>query len=110
MRRVLIFLLPIIFISSCSVAQKGMYSSKSKKAIKAYESARTCFNTIDPITGKAGLECAEQYVLKALHKDTSFTEAYSLASNIYVEKGDIEKAIYYKEKMNKNKKKVYPQI
>ena len=102
MKQLLIFLCGVVLFSSCSVAQKGMtYSSNSKKAIKAYESARTCFNTIDPYTGKPGLECAESYVLKALGKDSTFTEAYSLASNVYVEIGNIEKAIFYKEKMIK---------
>lgn len=101
MKQSLIFLCCIVLFCSCSVAQKGMYSTKSKKAIKAYESAKTCFNNIDPVTGKPGLECAESYILKALSKDSLFTEAYALASNICVEKGDIEKAIQYKEKMMK---------
>ena len=99
MKQFLIFLSYVLLFTSCSVAQKGMYSSKSKKAIKAYESAKTCFNNIDPLTGKPALECAESYIIKSLTKDSLFTEAYSLASNIYVEKGDIEKAIFYKKKM-----------
>ncbi len=101
MKYFLIFLYSVILLSSCSVAQKG-YSSDSKKAIKAFETARTCFNTIDLQTGKPGLECAESYVMKALEKDSTFSEAYSLASNIYVEIGNIQKAIYYKEKMMMN--------
>ena len=97
-----IYFLLVLFsflMSSCSTAQKGMYSSKSKKAIKFYESARTCFNTVDPLTGSPALDCAEEFVLKALAKDSLFSEAYSLASNIKIEKGDVENAILYREKM-----------
>ena len=85
MRMHLILMIGFILLQSCSLAQRGMYSSKSKKAIKYYESARTCFNTIDPISGLPGLECALDYVLKAIRKDSNFTEAYSLASNIFIE-------------------------
>lgn len=106
MRIVIFSIITLLFMSSCGTAQKGMYSSKSKKAIKYYESARTCFNTIDPLTGLPGLECAQQYVLKAIAKDSNFTEAYSLASNIFIEKSEISKAIYYREKMIANSKRV----
>ncbi len=99
MRLHLILMIGFILLQSCSLAQRGMYSSKSKKAIKYYESARTCFNTIDPISGLPGLECALDYVLKAIRKDSNFTEAYSLASNIFIEKSDIQRAIFYREKM-----------
>ena len=99
MRIHLILMIGFILFQSCSLAQRGMYSSKSKKAIKYYESARTCFNTIDPISGLPGLECALDYVLKAIRKDSNFTEAYSLASNIFIEKSDIQRAIFYREKM-----------
>jgi len=75
------------------------YSTKNKKAIKFYESALTCFNTIDPKTGEPELECAENFVIKALAKDSIFSEALSLASNIYINKSDINTAIYYRKKM-----------
>ena len=99
MRLLFLLVLFSFMLTSCGSAQKGMYSSKSKKAIKFYESARTCFNALDPLTGIPALDCAEEYVLKALTKDSLFTEAYSLASNISIERGDIEKAILYREKM-----------
>ena len=88
-----------ILLSSCSVAQPGRYSSSSKKAIKSYEKGRACFNNISHITGKGDLACAEEELKKALDKDPQFTEAYSLLSNVYVEKGDLKKAVEYKEKM-----------
>jgi outer membrane protein OmpA-like peptidoglycan-associated protein len=89
----------LTLISSCSVAQPGRYSSSSKKAIKLYESGRSCFNEIDPKTGQRSLECAETELLKAIDKDPAFSEAYSLLSNVYVERGDLTKAISYKEQM-----------
>ncbi len=89
----------LLLISSCSVAQPGRYTSSSKKAIKLYEAGRACFNQIDHLTGKRALGCAESNLVKAIEKDPSFSEAYSLLSNVYVEKGDLEKAVLYKEKM-----------
>ncbi len=86
-------------ISSCSVAQPGRYSSSSKKAIKLYESGRACFNEMNPKTGQRSLDCAETELLKAIDKDPEFSEAYSLLSNVYVERGDLTKAIAYKEEM-----------
>ncbi len=106
MRLLMLLSLFSLLSASCGTAQKGLYSTKSKKAIKYYQAAKTCFNTIDPNTGSPGLACAEEYILKALDKDSLFTEAYSLASNVYIETGDIEKAIFYREKMIKNSKKV----
>ena len=88
-----------ILISSCSVAQPGRYTSGNKKAIKLYEEGRTCFNTMHPTTGVRSLACAESNLLKALDKDPTFSEAYSLLSNVYVEKGNLTKAIETKEKM-----------
>ena len=89
----------LTLISSCSVAQPGRYTSSSKKAIKLYELGRACFNNINPNTGRRSLGCAESNLLKALDKDVSFSEAYSMLSNVYVEKGDLIKAVATKEKM-----------
>ena len=84
---------------SCSVAQMGLYSSTNKKAIKYYEKAITAFNTINPTTGKSDLKEAEIFLKKAIAKDSSFHEAYSLYSNVSIEKGDIESGIYFRNKM-----------
>ncbi len=86
-------------ISSCSVAQPGRYSTSSKKAIKLYEAGRACFNEMNPTTGERSLGCAELNLKKALEKDPTFAEAYSLLSNVYVEKGDFKQAVAYKESM-----------
>ena len=98
LKYILIFLLFCQF-SSCTVAQTRLYSSTNKKAIKNYEKALMCFNTINPVSGKGDLKGAEQYLKKAIGKDSSFHEAYSLYSNVALEKGDIENGIYYRKKM-----------
>ncbi len=84
---------------SCSVAQTGIYSSSNKKAIKYYEKALTSFNTINPESGRGNLKEAEQFLKKAISKDSSFHEAYSLYSNVSLDKGDIESAIFFRNKM-----------
>lgn len=89
----------LTLISSCTVAQPGRYSSSSKKAIKLYEQGRACFNEMNPTTGQRSLGCAESNLMKAIEKDATFSEAYSLLSNVYVEKGDLVKAVSYKEQM-----------
>ena len=97
LKYILIFLLFCQF-SSCTVAQTRLYSSTNKKAIKNYEKALMCFNTINPVSGKGDLKGAEQYLKKAIGKDSSFHEAYSLYSNVALEKGDIENGIYYRKR------------
>jgi len=104
MKNQIIFLLISVLslVTSCSVAQYGgggRYSTSSKKAIKLYEAGRACFNNMDPRTGRRALGCAEDNLLKAIEKAPEFTEAYSLLSNVFVEKGDLKKAVEYKEKM-----------
>lgn len=99
MNKFIISTLLFFLITGCSSAQKAFYSSNDKKAIKAYEGALVCFNTIDPITGLPNVPCVESLLDKALKRDSTFVEAYSLASNMSVENGDIEKAIFYREKM-----------
>ena len=74
-------------------AQSAFYTSSSKKAIKLYEKALTCFNSIDSITGKGNLICAEDLLEKVFAKDSLFGEAYSLAAKICIERGDINQAI-----------------
>ena len=89
----------LLLLTSCTVGQSALYSTANKKAIKYYEKALKCFNTIDPVSGRADLEGAEQYLTKSLQKDTMFSEAYGLVSQVFIEKGDIHNAILNKEKM-----------
>lgn len=99
----LIFMIVMLTFTSCKViAQPGMsYSTDSKKAIKLYEAAMVCYRDISPVTGRRNLSCAEENAKKALGKDSSFTEAYSILSQISIEKGAFKAAIVYKEKMMK---------
>ena len=94
-----IFIVFLITIQCCFTAQKSFYDTKSKKAIKYYEKALTCFNTIDHVSGKADLIGAENFLKKSLLKDSLFGEAYALASKVSIEKGDILEAIHFKNKM-----------
>ena len=79
--------------------QSAFYSTENKKAIKFYEKAIVCFNNINPVNGKPDLIGAEELLLKSLQKDTLFWEAYSLLSNVKVEAGDLNNAIFYRKKM-----------
>ncbi len=93
----------VLGITSCSVAQPGGgYTTTSKKAIKLYETARGCFNEVDPYTGRRNLSCAESNAKNALEKAPEFVEAMTLLSNIYIEMGDLDKAIEYKQLMINN--------
>ena len=51
---------------------------------------------------------AEEYLLKSLLKDSTFSEAYLLLSQIKVDKGDINSAILCKEKMMEVNPKIPP--
>ena len=91
----------MLLITSCKLtAQPGMsYSTKNKKAIKLYEASRTCYGEVNAKTGRRSLSCAEENARKALEKDSSFTEAYAMLSQISIDKGEFKVAIMYKQKM-----------
>ena len=91
----------MLLITSCKLtAQPGMsYSTSNKKAIKLYEASRTCYGQVNAKTGRRSLSCAEENARKALEKDSSFTEAYAMLSQISIEKGEFKVAIMYKQKM-----------
>ncbi len=94
-----LFVFTFVMIS-CSVAQPGgRYGTSDKKAIKFYEAGRTCFGQVSPTTGLRNLACAEENLTKSLERDPAFVEAHMLMSNVYIEQGQIEKAITQKEKM-----------
>lgn len=98
MDRLLLFVISFFLLSSYS-SQSALYSSYNKKAIKLYEKAIACYQDISPLNGRGNLTGAEEYLLKSLDKDSTFSEAYILLSQVKVKMGDINSAIFYKEKM-----------
>lgn len=64
------------------------YSSGSKKAIKRFEEARTCFNA-------GNTACAEEGLLNAIKADDQFIEAYQMLAQLCYEQGRMEEAICY---------------
>jgi len=88
------------FLASCTVAQPGIYSTSSKKAIKLYEEANICYKDLDPQTGRRrSLNCAESNALKALEKDEQFIDALLLLSEVKIAQNDFLSAIAYKERV-----------
>jgi outer membrane protein OmpA-like peptidoglycan-associated protein/Tol biopolymer transport system component len=87
------------FLLGSFFCQSALYSSYNKKAIKLYEKAIACYQDISPLTGRGNLKGAEDYLLKSLAKDSTFSEAYILLSQVKVKMGDINSAIFFKEKM-----------
>ena len=78
-----------IILLALSPALMGQYySSGSKKAIKHFEEARTCYGSADPA-------CAEEFLLKAIRADDHFIEAYQLLAQLCYEQGRMEEAISY---------------
>ena len=98
MNRLLLVIVPFFLLNSYC-GQSALYSSYNKKAIKLYEKAIACYKDISPINGRGNLIGAEEYLLKSLLKDSTFSEAYILLSQVKVKRGDINSAIFYKEKM-----------
>ncbi len=62
------------------------YSSGSKKAIKRFEEARTCYE-------KRDLACAEESLLKTIKADDQFIEAYQMLAQLCFDQGREEEAI-----------------
>ena len=98
MNRILLFVISF-FLLNPFYSQSALYSSYNKKAIKLYEKAIECYQDISPFSGRGNLKGAEEYLLKSLAKDSTFSEAYILLSQVKVKMGDINSAIFYKEKM-----------
>ena len=98
MKRFLLLIISFFLLNFYS-GQSALYSTNSKKAIKLYEKAIACYNDISPLNGRGNLIGAEEYLIKSLSKDSTFSEAYFLLSQIKVQMGDINSAIFYKEKM-----------
>jgi len=83
--RTLFFITSLFLVSFCANSQYT-YSTKSKKAISAYEEALQSFNRKDYYT-------AVQLMKKAIKHDDEFTEAHIVLAEIYIENGDRKKAI-----------------
>lgn len=98
MNRLLLFVISF-FLLNPFYGQSALYSSYNKKAIKLYEKAIECYQDISPLSGRGNLKGAEEYLLKSLAKDSTFSEAYILLSQVKVKMGDFNSAIFYKEKM-----------
>ncbi len=98
MNRLLLVIISF-FLLNFYASQSALYSSYNKKAIKLYEKAIACYQDISPLNGRGNLKGAEEYLLKSLAKDSTFSEAYILLSQVKVKMGDINSAIFYKEKM-----------
>jgi flagellar motor protein MotB/tetratricopeptide (TPR) repeat protein len=79
-------LLLLLTLASHSLAQN--YSTSSKKAIKRFEEARSCFELMDDA-------CVEEALLKAIKADPGFVEAYQLMAQLKFDRGEKELAIDY---------------
>lgn len=64
------------------------YSSDSKKAIKRFEAARSCYDARD-------IACCEEALRKAIKADDQFIEAYQLMAQLCFDQGRLEEAIDY---------------
>ena len=99
MKKILVFGIFSLILHSCSMAQPGMsYRTSDKKAVKYYEAARECWRQIDHRTGKPNIPCTEENLEKALDRDPRFLDALLLMSDLQIKKGDLNKAIEFKEK------------
>ncbi len=86
----------IIFLCHNLFAQSQQYSTESKGAIKAYENGRLALQS------RVYDEAIENFK-KALEKDRAFIEAYLMLGEVYFEKKDFDKVIfYYEQAMNLN--------
>lgn len=77
---------------SCAVAQPTQYTSKNKKAIKAFQEGEACYNKID-MQGKKDNACIEKNYTKAFEIDPAFMEAYLMLSQHYMDTRQNDKAI-----------------
>jgi outer membrane protein OmpA-like peptidoglycan-associated protein len=81
-----IWLMILVALSPVLLGQS--YSSGSRRAIKQFEEARSCYQTRDE-------GCVEEALLKAIAADDRFVEAYQLLAQLCYEQGRLEDAIGY---------------
>lgn len=79
----LLFTLLLLLFASCATAQMG-YGTKSKKAIKLLEEARTApQDNFDVKRGRPNYQSGIDLLKKALDKDNNFLEAHQLIGEFY---------------------------
>lgn len=90
----------VMSVTSCAIAQPtGQYSSKNKKAIKAFQEGEACYSHMD-MTGKKDNACIEKNFKKAMELDPNFMEAYLMLSQHYMDLHENDKAIDILKKSN----------
>ncbi|MEA3317799.1 MAG: tetratricopeptide repeat protein, partial [Bacteroidota bacterium] len=87
---VLVTLLVFIFSFSKSIAQRQLHSD-SKRALKYYNTALNHYNLLE-------YSEAIKAMSKSIKIDDEFLEAYLVLAEIYIDNGDIKKAIQYYNK------------
>lgn len=81
----ILYLILLVFLTISCKAQKGSnYTTKSAKAIKAYEKATSYFDKYDDVNALSELE-------SAVKADPKFIEAYLLMGDLYGEKASKSK-------------------
>jgi outer membrane protein OmpA-like peptidoglycan-associated protein len=91
-----ILLSAVLTLSSCrTTAQSPVYGSKSKKAEELFKKGYSAYR--NSYGSEEKLEEAEDFILKAIKKDPEFAAAYLMMGEIEIAKGDLTKAIEYKE-------------
>ena len=78
----------IILLTFSGVTWGQKYGSSSKKAIKQFEEARSCYERRDDL-------CVEEALNKAIKADPGFVEAYRMLAQLKYEQGQLEDAIKY---------------
>ncbi len=77
----------LIFLLALTPGLLGQYySSGSRKAIKRFEEAQSCYKIGDQA-------CVEESLLKAIKADDEFIEAYQMLAQLCYEQGRMEEAI-----------------
>ena len=90
-------LLSFLILNSCkTTAQKSIYGTDSKKAVKYFKKSRAAFSASQH--DKTKLVDAEKFAKKAMDKDPKFMGAIMLLAEINIAKKDYEEAIRLKEK------------
>jgi outer membrane protein OmpA-like peptidoglycan-associated protein/tetratricopeptide (TPR) repeat protein len=78
----------ILFLALVTGLFGQYYNSTSKKAIKRFEKARSCYKLRDDA-------CVEEALLAAIAADDQFIEAYQMLAQLYYDQGRVEVAISY---------------
>lgn len=86
----------LITVTSFGNVFSQQYTSESKRAINSFEKGRLALRS-------RAYDEAVEYFKKAVEKDPSFVEAYLMLGEVFFEKNDYEKVVfYYEQAMNLN--------